>query len=875
MNSIKKLAVASVLFGGMMMLPTIGYAENADEFNYSLLEDGTISITGYTGSDTQVIIPDQIDGKTISKIGEGAFFSQTRIESIVLPDTIESIEDGAFVNCVSLTSFEMPDSVENIGEYLFARDSALETVKLSQSITELPNLTFYFCDSLKEVEIPEGVVSLGDAVFYSCSNLEEISFPNTLESIGAGCFQSLQKVKSMELPVKSVGPDTFTETFIETVKFTGELTSIEADAFTNAYIGELYLPESVSSIDTMAFTNGGYAKLTVDENNPWYCSDDNTLYTKDHTTLLKYPCNESVQPGTITIPETVTTIGDYAFYGLTYTEDEENPENNYLVLELPPSVSQIGKRAFGNSNITQISIPGSVEEIPEFLFASARGMKVLELAEGTKTIDAKIFIGHQTLETIKIPSSVTDIDPEAFSGCSFLKEIVIDEDNENYIIRDGCLYDKAGETLLTYLPISQSEEYCSSYVIPEGTKAIGEKAFLNSELEEVILPDTLTQIGDKAFYGCQIMKTLNVPSTVNVFGEECLGYTNPAALETDTLIENFRLIAEAGSKAADYAKANGIACFTKEYQRPAEEILLQTGETCQLDQTGIFPETVQYTSSDETIAYCDQDGNVTALSPGTTSIVMSCGVYYVPYQIQVSGEPVDDGHIPTDLLTGREYDFDPSRFTVLTEEKDFDEYLSRFKECNSERSYDLLDNININCYSGDEYKALQASRGNPIRARQIMENPAWRHLELFSLISDGLKEELSDYQVDMDVVFFRGISAAVDITGTGNSISDMKASIGTIYESSTPLSTSLAHYSANGYAGISSERAVLEIYAPKEIVNGAYISGISKFPEELEYLINEGSRFLILDAGVREVQLNADWGKAVERYFKLLMIPEE
>ena len=129
---------------------TVSAAETTADgnFTYEDNDDGGITITGYTGSDTEVVIPTKIDGNSVKTIGDEAFYDCSSLTSVTIPDSVTSIGEGAFDYCEGLTDVTIPDSVTSIG-----------------------SSAFFGCSSLTSVTIPDSVTSIGDWAFYKCSNL--------------------------------------------------------------------------------------------------------------------------------------------------------------------------------------------------------------------------------------------------------------------------------------------------------------------------------------------------------------------------------------------------------------------------------------------------------------------------------------------------------------------------------------------------------------------------------------------------------------------------------------------------------------------------------------------------------------------------------
>ena len=127
--------------------------EGESDYTYNALDDGTIEITGYSGSAENIVIPAQIDGKSVTRIGNNAF-EKSSAKEIVIPDSVTDIEQYAFEGCTSLSDITLPDSLTSIGLSAFESCTALTDIALPDSLTYIDGLAFANCTSLKTVTVP-------------------------------------------------------------------------------------------------------------------------------------------------------------------------------------------------------------------------------------------------------------------------------------------------------------------------------------------------------------------------------------------------------------------------------------------------------------------------------------------------------------------------------------------------------------------------------------------------------------------------------------------------------------------------------------------------------------------------------------------------
>ncbi len=613
------LSLSAVLAGGSMSvaLPQMidggitaeAASENttADDFEWEENHGGSVTITRYTGNGGNVVIPSEIDGKSVTSIGDWAFEDCTGLTSVTIPDSVTSIGDWAFEDCTGLTSVTIPDSVKSIGNYAFLSCTGLTSVIIPDSVTSIGSWTFSYCTGLTNVMIPDSVTSIGDWAFEDCTGLTSVTIPGSVTSIGDGAFE-----------------------------FCDGLTSIT-------------IPDSVTSISEEAFSGcDGLTVISVDKNNKSYTSEDGVLFDKNKTTLITYPGGKK---GSYTIPDSVTSIGNYAFAYCKGLTD----------ITIPGSVTSIGDGAFFNCDgLTSVTIPDSVTSIGSWTFAGCTGLTNVMIPDSVISIGEDAFEGCTGLTSVTIPDSVISIDNHAFDGCTGLTNVTIgkvvtsigdgafefcdeltvisvDKNNKSYTSEDGVLFDKNKTTLIAY-PGGKK----GTYSIPYSVTSIGAFAFsCCTGLTSVTIPDSVTEIGYSAFQYCYGLTNVTIPDSVTSIGdwafEGCTGLTSVTIPESVTSIGDcafggcydLTIYGKKGSYAEQYAKDNNIPfkavvdVSVTGIKLSQTSITLEKGKTQTITAT-VSPsnatnKTVTWTTSNSSVATVS-NGKITAKGAGTATI---------------------------------------------------------------------------------------------------------------------------------------------------------------------------------------------------------------------------------------------------------------
>lgn len=445
-------------------------SETSDGYRYKILDDGTIEITKYVGEETKLEIPSQIDGKTVSSIGEYAFCYCEDITDIAIQKGPVKIGASAFSSCHSLESIIIPEGVMTIEESAFYYCDNLESIIIPEGITRIEDSVFKNCKFLEEVVLPASLISIEDGAFDSCEYLTDILIPNGVTRIGDFAFNGCRSLNNMILP------DSLIELGNYVFGYCDSLTSIT-------------IPSGLTNIGVQTFGEcENLASLIVDENNPYYSSMDGCLYNKDKTVFLFCLTGKT---GEIRVQDGVASIADSAFkgcYGITG-------------VIIPESVKSIGNNAFdGCSSLTDLRIPDAAQIIGNGAFLGCRALKSIRIPGGVTKIGDETFSGCENLESINLPESVADIGEYAFSGCKNLKSVDLPERLSN--IGRGAF---------------SSCSQLNDITIPGSLKTIGDSVFGRcSGLTKIVIPDTIVSIEDFAFHNCSGLTEFTIPSSTTV-----------------------------------------------------------------------------------------------------------------------------------------------------------------------------------------------------------------------------------------------------------------------------------------------------------------------------------------------------------------------
>ncbi len=416
-----------------------------------------------------------------------AIFNQCLLRQVIFPEGITVIPANLFSQATFTTDSVMviPATVTSIGRNAFGgTKSAAVNISMIQfeegtMLTSIGDLAFTYCTALEQFNIPETTLEIGQNAFAGCIKISSIVIPENVTKIGAGAFSGceiLSEITYNAIEVTTSNQNIFAKCNVKRILIGEKVRAFPANLFrgaqfsTNSTTGEeelisIYIPASVEKFGQYALPN--IANL------------QNLVFEKGSrlTTIEQYAFYQCVNLTGCNLPDTVTTIGNYAFAGCTKLgSDSTKP------FHIPASLVTLGSSAFSECpSLTEAVIPEGVAKIGDKAFLNDTGLTSVVLEGGDLTeIGVSAFEGCTALTEITIPNGVTRIGATAFKNCSALKKVVIPA-SVTYIGADA--FSGCGNIEFYVVPGSYAEQWLAdnglsstklltiTYVLNEGLNA--------------------------------------------------------------------------------------------------------------------------------------------------------------------------------------------------------------------------------------------------------------------------------------------------------------------------------------------------------------------------------------------------------------------
>ena len=543
------------------------YMDTSENWLCTNLEDGTIEIqpneekiVDILDSQGQLIIPETLDEKTVSKLA-----------------------DGFFQNCTKLIKVEIPDSVTTIGMNAFNGCTSLEEVVLSNNLETISVAAFSMCSALKSITIPDSVTSMGDIVFYKCTSLEEIVLSNNLKTIPEAAFGECTALKSIIIPenMSSIGSRAFYNCkSLESVVLSTSLEQIGSDAFSlsdSSGIAEVLtitIPEELEDISSLGLENISGMKtviISVAEGSKaeTYLQQFNDIvievYPAEHPNwtydtmedgtlrLIEYSPNIIELDGSIIIPG---KLGDKIVTVLDASLFEGNTDIKKIVIR--DGIRQIEDKCFYKcNNLTKIELPATLKAIGYDVFNECENLMNIDIPENVTAIGGRAFWYTLWLVYMRFKFSIYDdieVVPHSNMEDGAYYPVVV-----NNLLLDGRMWDNQVDMVpenvnricsyAFYAPGSYGateptpNDHIVNISFANPNTVLDPAAFYGcNKLERITLPANLKRIENNTFEECSSLKCIKIPDSVTYIGENA--FLNCTSLEEIVLSSSLEEIDE-------------------------------------------------------------------------------------------------------------------------------------------------------------------------------------------------------------------------------------------------------------------------------------------------------------------------------------------
>lgn len=492
--------------------------------DFALDSEGLVK--AYRGTETNIVIPTEVEGKAVTGIATEAFKDNTQIESVVIPANVQKIGDRAFKGCTQLKTVEIADGVTGIGRAAFDGCKGLKEITVPASVTDLGAAVFSGCQNLTQAQINAVITALPNELFKNCAALEEVNIPDSIETIGNASFSGCKALAEMKLPasLKLIDENAFASCYsLKSLDVPEGVENIRKFAFFDCTsLEHLSLPASLTKVgftrieeideegkehqynavrllfeqqETKLSCNS-LQEIEIAEGNPLYQARNGMVYSKDGKNLIFVPRGVTA----VEVPDGTETIDPYAFFICFKLEK----------VDLPSSLKTVGYNAFHYCEaLTDMTLPEGLEYIDNSAFFGVESWNYGAIPQSVKYIGPYAFY-ECAAESIIVPENITEIYEQTFAGYEVsLKHISLPDNltkigNQGFALAKNVEYVILPQKLESIGMESLAVNYTVNYItVPKSVKTIGIEAFKkNTAMTGLYLPSTIESIDDDAAYNC-------------------------------------------------------------------------------------------------------------------------------------------------------------------------------------------------------------------------------------------------------------------------------------------------------------------------------------------------------------------------------------
>ena len=508
-------------------------------FAYSNIKSIEATSLTAVGSDAFYYAQNLESAKVCGSIATNAFYNCTNLSDLDITGATE-INPYAFNGCIKLTEVVIPNTVNKIGSNAFQGCSALEKLTIGNGVETWDYNSnsyyyspFYNLQNLKEVVFVDGTTEVHNYLFSSCTKLEKVTLPETITTIGSYAFTGCVKLNDVNLPsgLVTIGTYAFYNcNRIDSITIPESVTSIENNAFYGC--NSLYSVRNLSSSFTIVKGNSGngyagyYAVEVINgtQESTLFVYDDKYVFIKDSGIyyLVKYVGDDDITELTLPVPNSEGFI---------------DPSIDEVIQDY-----RIRQYAFdGNTTIKKLTIPNGVKIIGNNAFSNMKALEEITIGEDVTTIGANAFSEAYNLKVINYNAKSISSYSVAFYYCGLSGEGITVNIGSNVTALPNSLFYGSGTSNYAKIKtvnfanesslqtIGSSVFYCcydlEEIVIPDSVTSINYSAFYNcTSLKNVTLSKNMTVINDSLFYNCNNLQSVVMPTTITSIGGSAFAY---------------------------------------------------------------------------------------------------------------------------------------------------------------------------------------------------------------------------------------------------------------------------------------------------------------------------------------------------------------
>ncbi|MBQ2828935.1 MAG: leucine-rich repeat domain-containing protein [Clostridia bacterium] len=506
--------------------------KNCGDYEYVELTSKTAAITSYLGNDRNVVIPSEIAGLSVVEIYDYCFNGESvktvySTNGFTKPDELKKHPNKFYNNRIKTVT--IPSTVKTIGTRAFGEMKNLQNVVFSEGIVTIKAFAFANCNNLQQINLPDSLVDFNLNSFEGTSVTEivlgnNVKRPVLSEYQGSNVRRLICNADKLALDKLSMKVDSSLEEIVCNGSFLG-------GNLKGSPIKRVICNSDVpySTVLVMAASDYVFCSDTESENvifsvsesdmKKMYISADFEYYLneKSEAVISRYIGKEK----NVTVPKTldnhtVTTIAPLGFSSLSfidvsaegyrYKEGEKwyIVTNNLLSVTLPDTIKTIGDYAFAyNGSLEKVNIPSGVSEIPQECFFGCKKMVNMYLPDSVREIGSSAFEGCEVLESVEM-RGVVNVGDKAFYQCNKLVDVIFSDSLKSI-----------GSSALQYCKLTETLDLSS-------VEQLGKNVFSqNSTIKKVILNDNLQVLESGVFYYCRNLEEINFPSELVSIGSYC------------------------------------------------------------------------------------------------------------------------------------------------------------------------------------------------------------------------------------------------------------------------------------------------------------------------------------------------------------------